>query len=110
MPSKLQRLLLLPLIMPETQMLEQLEEMMLEPQVETTLEQQVETTLEPQVETTLEPLADGRCRYRTEDAIKGLLTPIVMFFYRKAMQRGFDGVCTGLKARAESLALPHSTE
>ena len=50
----------------------------------------------------LTPLAADRTRYVTEDAITGLLTPVVMAFWGPAMQRGFTDVAQALKARAES--------
>jgi hypothetical protein len=49
----------------------------------------------------LTPLAGGRTRYVTEDAIRGLLTPLVMAFWGEPMRRGFGEVALALKARAE---------
>ena len=45
----------------------------------------------------------ARCHYFTCDSFSGLLVPIVMGLYGAHIQRGFDGVARGLKARAEAL-------
>jgi alpha-tubulin suppressor-like RCC1 family protein len=52
----------------------------------------------------LEPLPDGGTRYITEDLIEGSLNPLVQGLFDADLQRGFEGVATGLKARAEWLA------
>jgi len=46
----------------------------------------------------------GRTRYTSNDAITGVLAPVVMLVYGRAMQRGFESVCTALKQRAERMA------
>ena len=50
----------------------------------------------------LEPLGEGRTRYTSDDTITGILAPLVMLVYGRAMQRGFESACTALKRRAES--------
>ena len=50
---------------------------------------------------TLERIGPERTRYVTEDVLRGLLSPVVMALFGRAMQRGFDDVATGLKKRAE---------
>lgn len=50
---------------------------------------------------TLTPLEGGRTRYRTEDVIEGPLEPLVRVLMGGSIQRGFDGVARGLKARVE---------
>ena len=50
----------------------------------------------------IEPLATNRARYTTRDELSGLLTPLVMALYGKAMQEGFEAVARALKARAEA--------
>jgi hypothetical protein len=52
----------------------------------------------------LEPLDGGCTRYTSDDKITGVLTPLVMLIYGRAMQRGFESVCKALKRRAEELA------
>jgi hypothetical protein len=52
----------------------------------------------------LEPLPGGGTRYITEDLIEGLANPLVLGLFDGDLQRGFDGVAAGLKARAEALA------
>ena len=52
----------------------------------------------------VEELGEGRSRYVTEDDIGGVLRPLIIALYGGAMQRGFDGVCRGLKERAEGRA------
>jgi hypothetical protein len=49
----------------------------------------------------LEPLDGDRTRYTSDDLITGILAPVVMFIYGRAMQRGFEAVCCGLKRHAE---------
>lgn len=49
----------------------------------------------------LEPLVGGRTRYTSDDLITGILAPLVMRVYGRAMQRGFEAVCSDLKRRAE---------
>jgi len=43
------------------------------------------------------PLDGEHTLYRTDDALSGPLTPLVMRGYGRAMQAGFDGVCAGLE-------------
>ena len=51
-----------------------------------------------QILTTLE---NGHTEYLTVDKFSGLLTPIVMLFYGKPMQKGFQAVADGLKEWVE---------
>ena len=57
----------------------------------------------------LEPLDGGRTRYTSDDRITGILAPLVMLIYGRAMQRGFESVCTALKRCAEELAAAASS-
>ena len=50
----------------------------------------------------LTPLEAGRTRYVTEDRLRGVLTPLVMLLFGRAMQRGFSDCAVALKKRAES--------
>jgi hypothetical protein len=54
----------------------------------------------------LEPLPDGGTRYVTEDLIEGTLNPLVSVLFGEDVRVGFNGVASGLKARAEALATP----
>jgi len=54
----------------------------------------------------LEALPGGGTRYVTEDLIEGILNPVVLGLFDSDLQRGFDGVARGLKARAEQLDAP----
>jgi hypothetical protein len=54
----------------------------------------------------LEPLADGGTRYVTEDLIEGTLNPLVSVLFGEDVRVGFNGVASGLKARAEALHKP----
>lgn len=45
----------------------------------------------------LRPLDNGHTEYLTEDKMSGLLTPLVMALYGRAMQQGFQLVADGLK-------------
>jgi hypothetical protein len=54
----------------------------------------------------LEPLPDGGTRYVTEDLIEGTLNPLVSVLFGEDVRVGFDGVASGLKARAEALHKP----
>ena len=51
----------------------------------------------------LEALSDNQCRYVTEDAFTGLLTPLVVAFAGRAVEAGFNRVAQGLKQRTEAL-------
>src|SRR5882724_4670189 len=51
---------------------------------------------------TLEALSPRRTRYRTVDTLGGILVPVTLALFGKAMQRGFQGVAETLKVRAES--------
>lgn len=53
----------------------------------------------------VEALGPARTRYFTADRFSGLLVPLVFAMFGRGMQRGFDAVAQGLKARAEALAL-----
>ena len=50
----------------------------------------------------LTPLDDRRTHYVTEDRITGLLTPVVMGLFGRAMRRGFEDCARGLKKHAEA--------
>ena len=52
----------------------------------------------------LEALGENQCRYVTEDAFTGLLTPLVVAFAGRAVEAGFNRVAQGLKQRTEALA------
>ena len=54
----------------------------------------------------LDILDDARCRYVTTDAFFGLLTPLVVLLYGRAIRRGFNAMAVALKRRAENLARP----
>lgn len=45
----------------------------------------------------LRPLDNGHTEYITEDRMSGILTPLVMAFYGRSMQQGFQMVADGLK-------------
>ncbi len=51
---------------------------------------------------TLTAVSGGRTHYVTEDRFQGLLTPLVMAIFGRAMQRGFEDCADSLKKRAES--------
>ncbi|KIG19035.1 hypothetical protein DB30_05939 [Enhygromyxa salina] len=50
----------------------------------------------------VEVLGDQRCRYVSEDAFAGALSPVVELLYGGKVQRGFDALGAALKRRAES--------
>ena len=50
---------------------------------------------------TLTALNDRRTHYVSEDSFTGLLTPLVMGLFGRAMKRGFEDCAKGLKQRAE---------
>ena len=50
---------------------------------------------------TLTTVSGGRTHYVTEDRFQGLLTPLVMAIFGRAMQRGFENCAKGLKKQAE---------
>lgn len=49
----------------------------------------------------LTALSGGRTHYVTEDRFQGMLTPLVMATFGRAMRRGFEDCATGLKHQAE---------
>lgn len=51
----------------------------------------------------LSTIDENTSHYYTEDKFWGLLTPLVMLLYRKAMQRNFEEVAIALKERAENM-------
>ena len=51
---------------------------------------------------TLTPIDARRTRFVNEDVLRGWLAPLVMLFFGRDMQRGFESVATALKKRAES--------
>jgi hypothetical protein len=51
---------------------------------------------------TLTDCEGGGVHYVSEDRFRGLLTPLVMLLFGRAMQRGFEDCASGLKKRAES--------
>lgn len=48
------------------------------------------------------PMGPGRSRYETTDSFEGLVVPIVMAFFGKHIQAGFEATARALKARAEA--------
>ena len=50
----------------------------------------------------VEPVGAGRTRYVTADVFAGVLSPLVIAIYGKAVERGFRSVAEALKVRAES--------
>jgi len=50
----------------------------------------------------LTALDAGRTRYVSEDRFQGLLAPLVLLLFGRAMQRGFSDCAMALKKRAES--------
>lgn len=52
----------------------------------------------------LEALGPARCRYVTNDAFNGFLTPLVMLFFGRLIRRGFNDMALALKARAETVS------
>ena len=50
----------------------------------------------------LEVLGEMRCRYHTTDALRGLLTPLVVLLFGRLIRRGFNDMARALKARAEA--------
>ena len=53
----------------------------------------------------VEVLGPSRCRYVTEDAFAGLMSPILQWAYGGRVQRGFDAVAKALEARASAAML-----
>ena len=51
----------------------------------------------------VEPLGPGRSRYVSHFEIDGWLQFLVLALFREALQRGFEGMSQGIKARAEQL-------
>ena len=49
----------------------------------------------------LEALGEGRCRYVTNDAFKGPLTPLVVLLFGRLIRGGFNDMAVALKRRAE---------
>lgn len=52
----------------------------------------------------IEPAADGKTRYCSHFELRGWLAPVVKAMLSGPLQKGFDGMAKGIKARAESLA------
>ncbi len=50
----------------------------------------------------LTPIDEGRTHYMTEDCFSGLLRPLVLGLFGRAMERGFSDCALGLKKAAES--------
>ena len=50
----------------------------------------------------IEELADGRCRYTSEERLEGLLSIIVGALFATKIQVGLDSVAAALKERAEA--------
>ncbi len=48
----------------------------------------------------LDSLDESRCRYRTTDSLNGVLTPLIVLLYGRAIRRGFNAMAVALKARA----------
>ena len=51
----------------------------------------------------LNKLNHNQCQYRTDDALEGLLTPLVKALYGESMRQGFNQMAHALKLRAETL-------
>ncbi len=49
-------------------------------------------------------LGNGRCQYSSHFELKGWMMPLIRGLMRGALQRGFDGMSTAIKQRAENLA------
>jgi len=49
-------------------------------------------------------LAEDRCRYVSEDAFAGVVSPVVEALYGAKVQRGFDALAAGLKRWSEQPA------
>ena len=58
----------------------------------------------------VEVLGESRCRYVTEDAFAGLISPIVQLLYGGRVQRGFDAVAKALERRAMELMREHNAQ
>ena len=43
-------------------------------------------------------------RYETRDHFTGLLTPLILSFYRGPIRRGFESICSSLQARCTTTA------
>lgn len=52
----------------------------------------------------LTELEGNRTRYTAHFEVRGWLQPVVRLLLGRALRRGFDGVASGLKTRAEHLA------
>jgi hypothetical protein len=50
----------------------------------------------------LEDIDSASCRYHCFDRFSGILSPVVMSFYREKMQLGFESVGNALKQKVES--------
>ena len=55
------------------------------------------------------PLGPGRCRYRTQEDMTGLLAGLVGVLYGADVQRGFETTAAQLKARAEGMAVSYGS-
>lgn len=51
---------------------------------------------------TLTPLEGGKTRYESREPFGGLLAPLIMWWYRENLMRGYKWAAEGLKRRAES--------
>ena len=52
---------------------------------------------------TLTPLKDGRTRYESKEPFEGLLAPLILWWHRDNLMRGYRWAAEGLKERAESV-------
>ncbi len=50
----------------------------------------------------VEPIADGKCRYTSEDRLLGALAPLVALFMRRKVSSGFAAAGAALKQRCEN--------
>jgi hypothetical protein len=50
----------------------------------------------------VEPLGQGKCRYSSEDRLRGLLAPLVALIMRGRVTRGFATAAAGLKRFVEA--------
>ena len=50
---------------------------------------------------TLTPLEDGRTQYESREPFEGLLAPLILWWHRENLMRGYKWAAEGLKERAE---------
>lgn len=52
----------------------------------------------------LTAIDENTTEYHTYDKFWGFLVPVVIFFFGKKIQKGFDGIALALKERAEAMS------